>query len=323
MVSVSVALAMVLGYAVTVGAPDGPDFGCPSPRQVTAAMSARAPGTVTPGEDLLTPGLLRLNVSGGGPAGALQIDLIDETGVQRLRRSLPSENQNGGTADCGALAETVALIVDRFLHDVGSPPPATGGPPAGAQPGVDAAASGDPTRSTTLRFGALVAGGWRAGTEGSGAEANLGVHLLKRSGALPAGLTLTGGIAPAQTARWPTGGVILRRFPVRLALFLSLPAGFGRLEPGLGGGVDLLLVDSSGVGGPRDRLFFSPAGEAGVGYRIPVGARLFLRPVVTGGVAVPYGFLVPAGGATGGGAAVLATPRFYVRTGIELGTYFR
>ncbi|HET6283685.1 MAG TPA: hypothetical protein VFH73_22205, partial [Polyangia bacterium] len=315
-------LALSVSAAVTVAAPDGPDFGCPSPRQVTAAMVARSPTVVAPIEQAPAPGLMQLMVTGGGAAGPMRIDLVDDVGEPRLRRLLPAEAQ-GNTADCAALAETVALIVDRFLHDVGSPP-ATSGVAIERAAGADAPTfDGASAAATFTRIGMVVAGGWRGAATASGPEVTLGFDVLRRTGRIPGGLTLTGGVASAESGRWSNGTASLRRLPLRLGIFVSLPVGVGRLEPGIGLGTDVLLVSSNGAAGIREFRRSSPGADAGVGYRLPLGRHFFARVMVTAGVALPYQFNVPGGGTADGSQTVLATPRIYARSGLELGTYFR
>jgi len=318
----TLALVLAFGTAVTVAAPDGSDFGCPSPRQITAALVARSPGIVAPIEQAPVPGLLQLAVTGGGAAGPMRIELVDDVGEPRLRRLLPAEAP-GATADCTALAETVALIVDRFLHDVGSPP-ATSGVGIEQAAGADAATvDRSATTATFTRIGMFVAGGWRGASTSHGPEVTLGLDVWRRAGRIPGGLTLTGGVAAGESARWTTGGATLRRLPLRLGIFVSLQAGPGRLEPGIGLGADLLLVSSTATTSSREFRRFSPGADAGVGYRIPLGGRFFARAAVTAGVALPYEFNIPDTAAPGGSQPVLATPRIYARTGLELGTYFR
>jgi hypothetical protein len=268
------------------------------------------------------PGLLQLAVTGGGAAGPMRIDLMDDVGEPRLRRLLPAEAP-GNTADCAALAETVALIVDRFLHDVGSPP-ATSGAGIDQAAGIDTATVDRSAATATFtRIGMFVAGGWRGATTSAGPEVTLGLDVWRRAGRIPGGLTLTGGVAAAESAHWTTGNATLRRLPLRLGIFVSFQAGPGRLEPGIGLGADLLLVSSTAATTSREFRRFSPGADAGVGYRMPLGSHFFARAAVTAGTALPYEFNVADTGSPTRGQPVLATPRIYVRSGLELGTYFR
>jgi hypothetical protein len=116
----------------------GPDDGCPSPHQVADALSAHLPGMVLPLGHATGPTTLRLAVTTDA-AGAMRLDLSDPDGGPLLHRWLPaSEHSHGG--DCPALAETAALIVERYWHEVGfevaieTPPPAPKPPPKATSP---------------------------------------------------------------------------------------------------------------------------------------------------------------------------------------------
>jgi hypothetical protein len=116
----------------------GPDDGCPSPRQIADALSAHMPGMVLPLGHATGPTTLRLAVTTDA-AGAMRLDLSDPEGGPLLHRSLPaSEHSHGG--DCPALAETAALIVERYWHEVGfdvpieTPPAPTKPPPKATSP---------------------------------------------------------------------------------------------------------------------------------------------------------------------------------------------
>src|SRR5579871_5914539 len=104
----------------------GPDDGCPSPRQIADALSAHLPGMVLPLGHATGPTTLRLTVATDA-AGAMRLDLADPEGGPLLHRSLPApEKRYAG--DCPALAETAALIVDRYWHEVGYDVPAAEAP---------------------------------------------------------------------------------------------------------------------------------------------------------------------------------------------------
>ncbi|HVZ71178.1 MAG TPA: hypothetical protein VHJ20_02285, partial [Polyangia bacterium] len=138
-------LALMLTPTLTVTAPTDGSADCPSPRQVSDALARLAPGLVA--QDDAAPPLpvpdagvappptnLRLAVS-GTPAGDVRIDLTDARGELVLRRLLKAP-ERAQLSDCTALAETTALIVERYLREVGYeapplPPPA---PIAGPAP---------------------------------------------------------------------------------------------------------------------------------------------------------------------------------------------
>ena len=124
--------AALPAYAIAILMTAGPDDGCPSPRQVAEALSAHMPGMVLPLGHATGPTTLRLAVTTDA-AGAMRLDLSDPEGGPLLHRWLPaSEHSRGG--DCPALAETAALIVERYWHEVGfdvaiEAPPAPAKPP--------------------------------------------------------------------------------------------------------------------------------------------------------------------------------------------------
>src|SRR5262252_6146623 len=95
----------------------GPDDGCPSPHQLADALSAHMPGMVWPLGRATGPTTLRLSVTTDA-GGALRLDLSDPDGGPLLHRSLPP-NERTHANDCPALAETAALIVERYWHEVG------------------------------------------------------------------------------------------------------------------------------------------------------------------------------------------------------------
>ncbi len=135
-------VALASATAIAILLPAGPDDGCPSPRQVSQAVSAHLPGVVLPLGRAPGPIALRLSVTTDG-AGTLRVDLSDAEGGALLRRRVaPASGARIQAADCVALAETAALIVDRYWHEVGyevpsaapavapKPPPPAPAPPA-------------------------------------------------------------------------------------------------------------------------------------------------------------------------------------------------
>ncbi|MFL5307460.1 MAG: hypothetical protein ACJ8F1_19735 [Polyangia bacterium] len=112
-------VALASATAIAILLPAGPDDGCPSPRQVSDAVSAHLPGVVLPLGRAPGPSALRLSVTSDG-AGTLRVDLSDPQGGALLRRRVaPETAARTKAAECVALAETAALIVDRYWHEVG------------------------------------------------------------------------------------------------------------------------------------------------------------------------------------------------------------
>jgi hypothetical protein len=311
---------LVPAYAVVVAAPSGPDQGCPSPRQITDALMARIPAVVVPTYEASSPGVLRLSVSGGAGAVPLRIELTDPGGEARLYRNLTLAERGRGS-ECTALAETVALIVDRFLHDLGyeappSPPPALKSPDENLARGPPAAAP-----KVGNRYDLLAGGSWRGDSSigeddfemalGLGLERGLGARRLAVS--LSTGLSLvnSGTLRDGTSARF-------RRVPLRLGLFLPLSVGPGWLEPGLRLVVDWLMTSEH----DQRHTHASPGGEAVLGYRIPLVRRLFARLSASVGVSRPYAFTTMQDGA-GAPRDVFSQPLVYAKSGLELGFSFQ
>ena len=182
---------LVPAYAVVVAAPSGPDQGCPSPHQITDALMARIPAVVVSGSEASNPGVLKLAVSGGSGSDPLRIEMTDQGGEARLYRNLTISER--GRGDCTALAETVALIVDRFLHDLGYEAPTTLPAPL---PAADANLSRGPPPVPVgaVRFD-LFAGGPGAPVRPTNSDFELGF-----------GLGLERGVAGRRFAATFTGG---------------------------------------------------------------------------------------------------------------------
>jgi hypothetical protein len=299
---------------------------CPSPAQLAGALNALVPGlapvapTATP-LPLASGQRLGLAIS---PEGDVRVELVDAQGEIVLHRVLPAPPR-GHAPDCPALAETIALIIDRYLHDIGYeapplPPPApkpAPPPPATTTP-IAIAAAPAPAAAPASAL-------WRLGLAGSARRGDAGG--LDSDGDLALGVEATGdgphwggrlsaGYAPSADARWSTETAMLRRLPVRLGLYLSLPAGPGRLEPGLGAGADVFIVSASGSG-TASGVHIAPSGDLALGYAISIAGPLYLRLLSRAALAVPYTFKTLAG------AQVWGTPRAYGEGGVELGFAFR
>jgi len=310
-----------LTITVSGGAPDD----CPSVPQVMSAVKGRLPEASLSWQASAVAGGLQLVLRprSGTPPG-LQVDLLDDAGQSLLRRALPGVSggaRGGRISDCLALAETIALIVDRYVVQVDSPigprPPSSAATPEAAAP-QPVPPPPMPSPSTDV---AVVAGAaWRSSGDAlEGFEALAGIDLQRAARERGAGASLTVGIAPTAEGRWSTGQATLRRIPVRLGTYLSLKAGSGRLEPGLNLGVDALLVNVTESGGStRTIRNVSPNVEAAFAYRLR-GGIYFARGGMAVGLAVPYRL----GGLGAQADSAVSTPRTYIRVGLETGIYFR
>src|SRR5258708_4341749 len=109
---------------------------CPSPRQVQETLSARLPGFLVPPPPSPTANILELKLVESPTEHTFVV--VDSRGEVRLSGDLPA-SRTASTRDCEALAETVALIVDRYLQQLGyqdqdAPAVAAGPPPGPGEP---------------------------------------------------------------------------------------------------------------------------------------------------------------------------------------------
>ena len=314
---------LVPAYAVVVSAPSGPDQGCPSPRQITEALTARIPAIVVPTYEAASPGVLRLSVSGGSPTVPLRIELTDPGGEARLFRNLTLA-ERGKSNDCLALAETVALIVDRFLHDLGyeappSPPPVPRAP-------TDNLTRGPPAVAVQRgnRLDVFAGGSWRgAAAIESDVELGLGLGLERGVGGQRLAATFSAGFSFERRQDIIDGSqATLRRIPLRFGLLMPLALGPGSLEPGLRLAVDWLIARQTWTNRSEKHMHASPGVEAVVGYRLDLVGRLFARLNASAGAGIPYQFVVTQD-MIPTPTTVFREPRFYVKSGLELGFSFQ
>jgi hypothetical protein len=313
-----------VAYALTVTVSGGAPDDCPSVPQVMSAVKGRLPEASLSWQASAVAGGLQLVLRPRSGPPALQVDLLDDAGQSLLRRALPGVSggaRGARISDCLALAETIALIVDRYVVQVDSP--IVPRPPSSAAPSDEAApqpAPPPPMPSPTTDVAVVAGAAWRSsGDTLEGFEALAGIDLQRAARERGAGASLTVGIAPTAEGRWSTGQATLRRIPVRLGTYLSLKAGSGRLEPGLNLGIDALLVNVTESGGTtRTIRNVSPNVEAAFAYRLR-GGPYFARGGVAVGLAVPYRL----GGLGAQADSAVSTPRTYIRVGLETGIYFR
>jgi hypothetical protein len=290
---------------------------------------ARIPAVVVSADEAATPGVLRLNVSGGSAQTPLRIELTDQGGEARLYRNLTlAERARGG--DCQALADTVALIVERFLHDLGYEAPPSPPPPLQEMPRDNLARGPPPALAAANRFDVFAGGAWRgASTADSDFEVGLGLGFERGLGNRRVAATFTGGLSSARVAQYQDNNngegsirninATLRRVPVRFGLFLPLILGPGWLEPGLRLAIDWLFISRNWEGGNDNRMFPSPGAELVLAFRIGLVNRLFARIGVSGGTGIPYDVRLPAPSTQ----HLFSQPRFYARSGLELGFSFQ
>jgi hypothetical protein len=312
---------LVPAYAVVVAAPSGPEQGCPSPHQITDALMARIPAVVVSGSEASNPGVLRLAVTGGSGSDPLRIEMTDQGGEARLYRNLAVAEHNRG--DCAALAETVALIVDRFLHDLGYEAPPTLPPPL---PGSDAnlTRGPPPAASGPGRFDLFAGGSWRgASTDESDFELGFGLGFERGLIGRRFAATLTVGTSATHSATAIDGSIgTLHRMPFRFGLWIPINAGLGQLEPGVRAGLDWLffrLDPPASGGGVVSRSYPSYRVELALCYRVNMLRRFFAR--IGGAVGTGVGYHVT--NQNGGESQLFTEPKTYIKSGLELGFSFQ
>jgi hypothetical protein len=334
--------ALVPAYAIAILMPAGPDDGCPSPRQVDDALGAHLPGMVLPLGHGTSPTTLHLAVTTDA-AGAMRLDLTDPEGGPLLHRRLPAVEHNHA-GDCPALAETAALIVERYWHEVGydvaiepppgpAPPPPPAGPPPSPKLGVTAAEMPPPPPPPPPFTPAvpLPPPRWWIGAAGS---ARLGDYDTRYASASIAftlegplrehriGLRMSAGTGDSVTYQWSASATALdhatvRQFLLRMGAYLAIPLGPGQLEPGIGLDLDTISVAVTDMSGSPTRLFASPGIDAAVGWALVFGPDIYLRILGDAGTEVPSHVLT-----TQNQSPFWSSPRVFVDLGLELGLWF-
>ena len=331
--------ALVPATAIAILMPVGPDDGCPSPRQVDDALTAHLPGMVLPLGHATGPSTLRLAVTTDA-TGALRLDLTGPGGDPLLHRWLPAveRSRNG---DCPALAETAALIVERYWHEVGydvptKPPPAPQPPPAAAPPpaakstarpiaGPTAAVAEPrgpppaPVLQPSPRWWIGAAGSERIGDSSTrDGSASLAFTLERPILERRIGLRVSGGTDESVTYQWSsTESATLRQFPLRMGAYVAFPLGPGRLEPGVGVNLNVISASLTDMSGSSTKLNASPGGDAALGWALLFRPDIYLRALGGAGVEVPYHFVTSRNE-----MPFLRTPRFYLDFALELGFWF-
>jgi hypothetical protein len=300
---------------------------CPSPAELAATLNARIPGLApaTPAAPLSLASGMRLSVV-TSPEGDVRVDLVDAKDEIVLHRLLPAPPA-GHTPDCPALAETIAIIVERYLHDIGyeaptAPPPPAPPPPAPppSAPTILVAESAPPVvaqraRAALWRLG-VAASGRRGDAGGFDGDGDLALGVEGTSEGTHLGARLSAGLAPRASATWgTTDRATLLRIPFRLGGYVGVPLGRGRLEPGLGVGADVLRVAVTG-NGQRGGSYLAPSGDLSVTYTMPLIGAVYGRALSRIALAEPYTFKVL------GDLDVWGTPRVYGELGVELGASF-
>jgi hypothetical protein len=290
------AIASLVALHATLIAVKEADAVCPSSREVSEAIEARLPGLLVPADQGSLPDALVLVLAPDATTGARGFTLVDHDERIRLRRELPPP-ATAAERECPALAETVALMVERYLQDL--------------------AYHGEAPPSPERRRWDLFAGAtWRPGAGGFAA------YELRLGGGRVVGrrlaLALVAGIEGASQQDWPGVTGHLRRFPAELRLLWRAALGPTSLEAGPFAGLHLVVLDSRAGRRSATNARWSPVAGLVAGLRFPVGKLVFARLVGTLGVTVlRYDFV------TGEEQKVaFGTERLWGKMGLEAGFSF-
>jgi hypothetical protein len=327
--ALGILLALPVAGAAPVGVipPTGSDDSCPSARQVTDALQAHLPGQVISDKGLGTPrtDLLRAQLDVPADGTVVRFSLTDAQGVVQLRRALPAPGRGRPVADCVALAETLAVIVERYFSSVPleteetelPPPPEP--EPVVAVPPVVAAPRPPPAPGPSIFVGSA----WRATPERTTAfEFGLGATVNLTGGNVRLAGLLRLGIEQSQGGDFDSGVASLRRFAARAGLLVAIPAGPGTLEPTLELGADTYLGSATTATHETQSLRPTPVAELQVGYRVALGSHLYLRPRAGGGFAIVR-YQVVAVGPNDAQSDIFKTPAWFSTLGLDVGLVFR
>jgi hypothetical protein len=326
-------LVLLTFRAVSVLVAQGSEDGCPSARQVSAALAARVPAMLNSrGGDPET--VLTVVLPTPGSAQEPSFSLVDQQGRLRLFRTLARPG-SGQSHDCAALSDTVALIVQRYLEEVElpeiaatakspteklRPPPAPPIPPAvTSEPRPVARARWDVSFGFAARFA-----NQRAGLE----SLDLGRLTVARSlGArADSGMLLALWVGISGWTGWdssskPEGGQArLIRIPSGLALMWRRSVSTLELQLGAAGLVDCWILGARYQDQLRWETRFTVAGAAVGGLQLPISKHFFARLGLELAVAgMRYEYIDP----THGPDAQISTPRLFASAGLALGMSLR
>jgi hypothetical protein len=333
---------------------------CPEAARVAEALTARMPNVLAAGQIPAGTTVLGLMLAQGGP-NAVRLQLRDRTGATVLERILDTTSTGAvgapahaaaAAADCAALADTVALIVERYLRQIGyrgvAPPPTTDrlAPPPDSTPHTEAvpptdaaaraaaplpvlgavASTSQPSRLpgwTTTR-GFLGAGiELSAPISGAGADSrwirSVDVDGDLHLGALALSASVGVGEATEKSPVPPTaeGSFRILPMPIRLRVGLVIRAGPGTVVPQVGGGVDWLWTSTRRIDGQHPRAAVEPIIDAGAAYFLPLGRHVYFKLHAASALNLqPHDFFVLDDNSA---PTIFRTARLYLRAGVDAG----
>ena len=294
-------LAALIQAAWVTLAPTADDH-CPSSAQVQAALEAHAPKLMATSPGGPSGGPLTLWLATSPGTDELSLSLVDRAGLIRLYRTLPPA-QVGRARDCAALADTVALIVDRYFAEVELPempekaaaPPQPPPPPPAPPKKVPASGSDTPSFALSGTVGRRVPGGTSKLSQ-TAYKVTVGVALSRvgrRGGAL--WLDASAGSVGIVGQPWrnpdgsgtATGNATAVLSGADLALLLAWPAWFGRFYIGPQGTVDMVSLDAFiNNKTTQHETHFGAAAGLHLGYQVFGWQHFFARVDLNGSAAI-------------------------------------
>jgi hypothetical protein len=264
--------------------------------------------------------------------GEVRLQLRQAGGAIVLERELPLQPASASGEACRALAQAAALVVVRYLQEIGYRPATAALPPeepAPAQPPAPPqdrpvevidrappalAVRADPAAPAPSAGFLGAAGGVRGGAVDGRAHlrTELSVGLAATRGWIAAELA-AGVSSEDRVAVAPGADLRLRAYPLRAGLGVPLPLFGGTILPAAGVTLDLLQFRASGLSDAQRGLRLEPAAELGLGYRA-AGRRLFVRGSLWGGFS-----LAPRDFDAGMAEPVFRTSAAYLRVQVETG----
>jgi hypothetical protein len=300
---------------------------CPSQTELAEALESHMPGVVAHGAREPGTSLLRLGLT-LSPDGLARVTMTDAAGALRLERELdfPKSGAGPGARDraaCSALAETVTLIVERYMRHIGyhePPPPALVSPPLPPEPPPPPPAAEPqhpgPEGRLGLGLGARLpySSSWRIEPQLTGAV---------RFGHLDVSALV--GVALLVTEHVPMtagqGSLSLRTIPVRGILGWTVPIGTRlALVPSVAGGVDIVRAETHGIDLGGRSSAAEPMAEGGLRLLAQLTRRVWIDAFAFQGLTIrPETFSVKD--AKMDDIPIFTTPRVYTRVGVDFGIY--
>jgi hypothetical protein len=313
-------------HALSVLVAPGPEDGCPSARQVSAALVERAPAAQNT-RALDAESALTLVLPAPGTPQEPSFSLIDQQGKLRLFRTLARPGTMHAR-DCAALAVTVAIIVQRYLEEIELPEveaarkgPAIPAVPPAPSPAPVAVAS--PPRAWA-RWDISLGFSQRLASQMSGLEPyDMRLSIARTLGArMDTGLLLRlwGGISGWTQWDWTGGRGDVIRVPSGMEIMWRRQAATVELQLGLAGLLDCWILGARYQTNAQWDYRFVVAGALTGGMQFPLGKRLFARLFLDVAVAAwRYEYLDPRVEK----GRVFSTPGVFGDAGLALGMSLR